>query len=193
MADTNRGIWTCKIGEVDRAKLPSGSDNYMRDALGDVYESLVGERPTFIFSGWGGELTEPERAVVEDREPAPPMADTLEELMAENAKQKELLHEYQEEIADMSFELRALREKAAKLDALEADPKSFYAALIRSYESRARALRESHDALRSYVEKRGHQLSCPKVQSVHHACAGCPHACNCGYEAALAKAEALHG
>lgn len=147
MADTNRGIWTCKIGEVDRAKLPSGSDNYMRDALGDVYESLVGERPTFIFSGWGGELTEPERAVVEDREPAPPMADTLEELMAENAKQKELLHEYQEEIADMSFELRALREKAAKLDALEADPKSFYAALIRSYESRARALRESHDAL----------------------------------------------
>lgn len=56
-----------------------------------------------------------------------------------------------------------------------------------------RALRESHDALRAYVEKRGHQLSCPKVQSVHHACARCPHTCNCGYEAALAKAEALHG
>lgn len=61
--------WGCKIGEVDRTKLPSGSDSPMREAVTRAYRELTGEEPQFIFSGWGTELDEPERAVVEDRMP----------------------------------------------------------------------------------------------------------------------------
>ena len=179
MADTNRGIWTCKIGEVDRAKLPSGSDNYMRDALVDVYESLVGERPTFIFSGWGGELTEPERAVVEDREPAPPMADTLKELMTDEA--------------------RELREPVTMwIDARNA--------LRAELRPGIRALRKSHDALRDSLQELAegpwHNSKCAgwsedegeteyDMRTVMR-----PELCDCAISrarAALAKAEALHG
>lgn len=63
-------IWSCKIGEVDAAKLPAGSDLPMRRAVAQAYREITGEDPTFIFSGWGAELTEPERAVAEDREPS---------------------------------------------------------------------------------------------------------------------------
>lgn len=75
-------IWSCKIGETDRALLPSGSDGPMRDAIAAAFYALTGHPPHFLFSGWGAELTEPERAVVENREPkeigaagvAPPQA-----------------------------------------------------------------------------------------------------------------------
>ena len=62
-------IWTCKIGEVDNTKVPPGGDLPMRIAITKAYIELTGVEPTFLFSGWGGELTELERAVVEDREP----------------------------------------------------------------------------------------------------------------------------
>lgn len=61
-------IWTCKIGETD-AELPPGSDSPMRHAVEAAYEALTGQESEFLFSGWGGELTEGERAVVEDRLP----------------------------------------------------------------------------------------------------------------------------
>lgn len=64
-------IWECKIGEVDAARLPRGSDAPMRQAVQRAYRELTGEWPEFTFSGWGGELTEAERAVVEDRVPGP--------------------------------------------------------------------------------------------------------------------------
>ena len=63
-------IWSCKIGEVDADKLPHGSDLPMREAVGRAYKEITGEERAFIFSGWGAELTEPERAAVENREPS---------------------------------------------------------------------------------------------------------------------------
>lgn len=60
-------IWTCKIGELDFDQ--HGMDAPMRQAIREAYLRITGEQPKFIFSGWGGELTEGERAVVEDREP----------------------------------------------------------------------------------------------------------------------------
>lgn len=76
-------IWTCKIGEVDVAKLRevhpgSGADGPMRDAVEGAYKELTGEEPTFTFSGWGGELNEAERATVEDRLPSATMLTRLE-------------------------------------------------------------------------------------------------------------------
>jgi len=62
-------IWSCKIGEVNEALLPPGADCPMRDAIAEAYEKLTGQSPQFIFSGWGSELTEGERAVVENRMP----------------------------------------------------------------------------------------------------------------------------
>lgn len=65
-------IWSCKIGEVDEAQLPRGADSPMRNAVEEAYERITGREAVFIFSGWGAELTEPERAVVEDRLPELP-------------------------------------------------------------------------------------------------------------------------
>jgi hypothetical protein len=66
-----RKIWSCKIGEVDPEKVPQGSDAPMRDAVAKRYRYLTGADPGFIFSGWGDDLDESERAVVEDRLPDP--------------------------------------------------------------------------------------------------------------------------
>lgn len=65
-------IWLCKIGEV--ASTPQGADYPMREAVARAFREVTGEEPTFIFSGWGAELTEGERAVVEDRLPDPEAA-----------------------------------------------------------------------------------------------------------------------
>lgn len=64
-------IWSCKIGEIDLDKLPLGSDGPMRKAVAAAYKEITGEDPVFIFSGWGAELNEGERAVVENRMPDP--------------------------------------------------------------------------------------------------------------------------
>lgn len=60
-------IWSCKIGEV--ASVPDGADAPMRKAVERAYKELTGEEAVFNFSGWGAELEESERAVVENREP----------------------------------------------------------------------------------------------------------------------------
>lgn len=65
-------IWSCKIGEVDPSKVPPGGDSPMRRAVEIAYRELTGERPAFNFSGWGAELDEAERAVVENRSPRTP-------------------------------------------------------------------------------------------------------------------------
>ena len=64
-------IWECKIGEVDVSLLPHGADLPMRHAVAAEFKALTGVEPKFIFSGWGAELTESERAVVENRLPKP--------------------------------------------------------------------------------------------------------------------------
>jgi hypothetical protein len=57
-------IWSCKIGEVDADLLPDGADFPMRIAIAEAYRRITGKEPNFIFSGWGAELTNPERCVV---------------------------------------------------------------------------------------------------------------------------------
>ncbi|TVM31217.1 hypothetical protein DQK91_19095 [Oceanidesulfovibrio marinus] len=42
----------------------------MREAVADAYRDLTGSEPDFIFSGWGEELTEGERAAYENRTPS---------------------------------------------------------------------------------------------------------------------------
>lgn len=64
---TEPKIWSCKIGEA--IPLTKGADLPMREAVARAYEEITGMEPVFIFSGWGAELTESERAVVEDRPP----------------------------------------------------------------------------------------------------------------------------
>jgi hypothetical protein len=61
--------WYCKIGEIPRGLLPDNSDLPMREAITRAYREITGRDLVFIFSGWGAELIEPERAVVENRAP----------------------------------------------------------------------------------------------------------------------------
>jgi hypothetical protein len=60
-------IWTCKIGEADWGTLPSGADLPMRRAVEKAYYEITGKKANFLFSGWGGSLTESERSVVKDK------------------------------------------------------------------------------------------------------------------------------
>ena len=57
----SKNIWFCKIGEKFEGELPSGADWPMRKAVQDAYFALTGTEAEFVFSGWGGELTEGER------------------------------------------------------------------------------------------------------------------------------------
>lgn len=58
-------IWTCKIGECDSVNLAPGADLPMRIAISTAYRQMTGKEPDFIFSGWTGELTKEERAIVD--------------------------------------------------------------------------------------------------------------------------------
>lgn len=66
-------LWYCKIGEVAQllGHWHGSPDGAMRTAVEAAYAEVTGHAPLFIFSGWGAELEEHERAVVEDREPDP--------------------------------------------------------------------------------------------------------------------------
>lgn len=57
-------IWSCKIGECEDEALFNGADYPMRIAVANAYKEITGQEPNFIFSGWGAELTESERKVV---------------------------------------------------------------------------------------------------------------------------------
>jgi hypothetical protein len=63
--------WFCQIGETERGELPHECDGPMREAVREAYLKITGKEPKFIFSGWGDELQECRRAVVENREPDP--------------------------------------------------------------------------------------------------------------------------
>lgn len=76
MAAENK-IWFCKIGEVDTSLVPDGGDSPMRAAVEAAYINITGQHPTFTFSGWGGKLSEAERATVEDRLPGATMLNRL--------------------------------------------------------------------------------------------------------------------
>lgn len=69
---SEKATWYCKIGEVDREVLGTDpADPPMREAIERAFKRIAGEDAKFCFSGWGAELTEAERAVVEDRQPIP--------------------------------------------------------------------------------------------------------------------------
>lgn len=59
--------WTCKVGAFGEIQLPLGSDSPMRNAVAEAYKQVTGIYPTFCFSGWGENLTEYERAIVEEK------------------------------------------------------------------------------------------------------------------------------
>ena len=80
-------IWECKIGEVHSAA--GGADYLMRQAVADAYKAQTGVEPVFIFSGWGASLTEAERAVVENRLPAPATAPAQPERTPMTKEQRE--------------------------------------------------------------------------------------------------------
>ena len=61
-------IWACKIGGFT-GELAMGADLPMRLAIERAYFELTGERALFNFSGWGGQLTDSEEAVVSQRLP----------------------------------------------------------------------------------------------------------------------------
>lgn len=60
-------IWECKIGECDHDKLPCSAGLPMRTAIAEAYKRITGEDCLFLFSGWGAELDEYERAVVNNK------------------------------------------------------------------------------------------------------------------------------
>lgn len=60
--------WVCKIGTTKgHVRLPDGADGPMRAVLKGAFKHMTGLDAEFCFSGWGGELTESERLIVEDR------------------------------------------------------------------------------------------------------------------------------
>lgn len=66
--DADGDVWVCRIGGV-RGLLPRGADLPMRQAVAKAFRDLFGREPDAIFSGWGNEFSEAERAVIEDRLP----------------------------------------------------------------------------------------------------------------------------
>jgi hypothetical protein len=62
-------IWTCKMGYANRAELPLGADGDVRKVVEAKFKQMMNRSPEFIFSGWAGQLSEGELAVVEDRHP----------------------------------------------------------------------------------------------------------------------------
>lgn len=65
--DPQRDVWECRVGQIDRSKLPKGADLPMRDAVAEAYHKLTGEYPPHIFSGWGARFTEGEQAIADNR------------------------------------------------------------------------------------------------------------------------------
>jgi hypothetical protein len=81
-------VWSCKVGSLKPLALPLAADYPMRQAIQRMFQELTGEDAEFCFSGWGGQLTEIELAVVENRLPreaSPPACEALsdEEILYE--------------------------------------------------------------------------------------------------------------
>lgn len=74
---TDKRMWDCKIGEVDQATWDRARDEHgaldgpMRKAVEEAYERIFEQPAEWCFSGWGDQLGEQERAVIEDRLPDP--------------------------------------------------------------------------------------------------------------------------
>lgn len=49
----NLEYWFCKIGPINRSKVPFGGDGPLRDAVEDKFIDMFGEQATTCGSGWG--------------------------------------------------------------------------------------------------------------------------------------------
>lgn len=56
-------VWYCKIGGFVK-ELPEGADWPLRQAVQDAFARATGQHAEYAFTGWGGELTPVERAIV---------------------------------------------------------------------------------------------------------------------------------
>ena len=59
-------VWTCKLVIDDGQPMPMGFDGPPRDAAVRAVER-AGFEVVSMFSGWGGQLTEIERKIVDER------------------------------------------------------------------------------------------------------------------------------
>jgi hypothetical protein len=99
-------IWECKIGGPVQ-HLPEGSGGPMRRAVGEAFRRITGTEPEFCFSGWGGELTEGERAVVENRLPVRELTETgLKDRIAELETERDDLMLDNQASANINHDLR---------------------------------------------------------------------------------------
>ncbi len=57
-------VWKCKVGLLGEVDLPDGPDLPMREAVQRAFKELTGVDAQFVFSGWGGELSDMERSIV---------------------------------------------------------------------------------------------------------------------------------
>lgn len=129
----NKRIWECKIGES--LTVPRGADWPMRKAIAAAYRSLTGKEPDFIFSGWGATLTEPERAVVEDREPEPDLEDTPFTFSPDEREELAAI------VGDHALRLRVVGDRCSDKDMC-----GFYDRKAEIAERWAKRLREGDDA-----------------------------------------------
>jgi hypothetical protein len=106
---TTTKIWECKIGEVN--SVARGADYPMRQAVADAYKAITGVEPVFIFSGWGASLTEAERAVVENRLPAPATAPDrhAQELLAQEITLQNMRERHAQELCAYQITVDKLR------------------------------------------------------------------------------------
>ena len=58
-------IWSCQIGGFITNPIRPGGDWPMRKAIQKAFHDLTGEHAEFCFSGWGSDLDEGYREVVE--------------------------------------------------------------------------------------------------------------------------------
>jgi len=59
--DPTPRVWTCKIG--GNVHVPSGGDAQMRGAVELAFMRMVGKKPDFCFTGWGGDLSPLEKEI----------------------------------------------------------------------------------------------------------------------------------
>ena len=51
--ENNLEYWFCKIGPIDRSKVPFGGDYPLRSVVEDQFINMFGEQAKTCGSGWG--------------------------------------------------------------------------------------------------------------------------------------------
>jgi len=88
----------------------------MREAVALAYRRLTGQNPRFMFTGWDGELTEIERAIVENRD-LNPTCTSVEQLQNELKTAHAEIDQLRANIARVREERDALRDELKRHEA----------------------------------------------------------------------------